>query len=131
MTAPNHSDQGGSRVVNASFAVVIALVGMFASYCFIDRHALIKELGSNASVPLWDSFRFARALVSAGFDANPSGRIFTFIASVLAGTVGYKETHAASRVAAWTERSAPVGGAVEVVADGTVLVEHHEPIEAT
>jgi hypothetical protein len=85
---------GRSRVLNACFSVVIALVGMFASYYFIDRHVLIGELGSDGRVPLWDSFRFARALVSAGFDANPSGRIFTLIAVVLAGVVGYKETSA-------------------------------------
>jgi hypothetical protein len=91
---------GRSRVLNACFAVGIALLGMFASYYFIDRHVLIKELDSKASLPLWDSFRFARALVGAGFDANPSGRIFTLIASVLAGIVGYKETHAAPRVTA-------------------------------
>jgi hypothetical protein len=89
---------GKSRVVNACFAVVIALVGMFASYYFIDRHALIRGLGSDAHVPLWDSFRFARALVSAGFGINPSGRIFTLIAAVLAGFVGYSETIAPTRV---------------------------------
>ncbi|MEY2522938.1 MAG: hypothetical protein QOJ66_1503 [Ilumatobacteraceae bacterium] len=85
---------GRSRVLNACFSVVIALVGMFASYYFIDRHVLIRELGSDARVPLWDSFRFARALISAGFDANPSGKLFTLIAAVLAGFVGYKETSA-------------------------------------
>ena len=85
---------GRSRVLNASFAVIIALVGMFASYYFIDRHALIRGLGSNGTVPLWDSLSFARALVSAGFDANPSGRVFTLIAVVFAGFVGYKETSA-------------------------------------
>ena len=85
---------GRSRVLNASFAVIIALVGMFASYYFIDRHALIRQLGSDATIPLWDSFRFARALVGAGFDANPSGRVFTLIATGFAGFVGYKETSA-------------------------------------
>jgi hypothetical protein len=85
---------GRSRVLNACFSVVIALVGMFASYYFIDRHVLVRELGSDARVPLWDSFRFARALISAGFDANPSGKLFTLIAAVLAGFVGYKETSA-------------------------------------
>jgi hypothetical protein len=88
---------GRSRVVNACFAVIIAVIGMFASYYFIDRHALIRGLGSDAHVPLWDSFRFARALVSAGFDINPSGRVFTLIAAVLAGFVGYKETIAPTR----------------------------------
>ena len=85
---------GRSRVLNACFSVVIALVGMFASYYFIDRHVLIGELGSDGRVPLWHSFRFARALISAGFDANPSGKLFTLIAAVLAGFVGYKETSA-------------------------------------
>jgi hypothetical protein len=85
---------GRSRVLNACFSVVIALVGMFASYYFIDRHVLVRALGSDARVPLWDSFRFARALISAGFDANPSGKLFTLIAAVLAGFVGYKETSA-------------------------------------
>jgi hypothetical protein len=85
---------GKSRVVNACFSVVIALVGMFASYYFIDRHVLVRELGSDGRVPLWDSFSFARALVSAGFDADPSGKLFTLIAAVLAGFVGYKETSA-------------------------------------
>ena len=83
---------GRSRVVNATFAVVIATVGMFAAYYFIDRHVLVKELGSNGRVPLWDSFMFARTLVSAGFDANPSGRVFTLVAAIFAGIVGYKET---------------------------------------
>ncbi|MGZ4770727.1 MAG: hypothetical protein ACXVLX_18835 [Ilumatobacteraceae bacterium] len=83
---------GRYKVVNACFAVIIALAGMFAAYYFIDRHVLIRELGSNGSVPLWDSFMFARALVSAGFDANPSGRAFTLVAAVFSGIVGYKET---------------------------------------
>jgi hypothetical protein len=83
---------GRSRVVNASFSVIIALVGMFAAYYFIDRHVLIGELGSNGRVPVWDSFMFARALVSSGFDANPSGRLFTLMAAIIAGIVGYKET---------------------------------------
>jgi hypothetical protein len=83
---------GGSRVVNACFAVIIATVGMFAAYYFIDRHMLIEELGSNGRVPIWHSFMFARQLVSAGFDINPTGRIFTLVAAVLAGIVGYKET---------------------------------------
>ncbi|MGZ4725947.1 MAG: hypothetical protein ACXV8L_17225, partial [Ilumatobacteraceae bacterium] len=56
---------GRYKVVNACFAVIIALAGMFAAYYFIDRHVLINELGSDGSVPLWDSFMFARALVSA------------------------------------------------------------------
>ena len=64
---------------------------------FIDRHILIEEFGSNGHVPLWHSFMFARELMSAGFDINPSGRIFTLIAAVLAGIVGYKETRAPSR----------------------------------
>jgi hypothetical protein len=85
---------GRSRVLNACFAVAIAVVGMFASYYFIDRHVLVRELGSAVRVPLWDSFGFARALISAGFDANPSGKLFTLIAAVLAGFVGYKETSA-------------------------------------
>jgi hypothetical protein len=85
---------GKSRVLNAFFSVVIALVGMFTSYYFIDRHILVGELGSDGRVPLWDSFRFARALVSAGFDADPSGKLFTLIAAGLAGFVGYKETSA-------------------------------------
>jgi hypothetical protein len=85
---------GASRVVNACFSVIISTVGMFAAYYFIDRHALIEVLGSDVRVPMWDSFLFARRLVSAGFDANPSGRVFTLIAAVLAGVVGYKETRA-------------------------------------
>jgi hypothetical protein len=88
---------GPSRVVNACFAVIIATVGMFAAYYFIDRQFLIRALGADGSVPIWDSFRFARALVSAGFDADPSGRVFTLIAAVLAGFVGYKETAARRR----------------------------------
>ena len=56
------------------------------------RGPLIEELGSNGSVPLWDSFTFARALVEAGFEANPSGRVFTLVAALFAGIVGYKET---------------------------------------
>ncbi len=83
---------GRSRVINALFAVVIATVGMFAAYYFIDRHFLIEEIGSAGRVPLWHSFGFARELVSAGFDANPTGRLFTLIAAVLAGIFGYKET---------------------------------------
>jgi hypothetical protein len=83
---------GRSRVVNAVIAVVIALVGMFASYYFIDRHILIKQLGSQARVPLWDSFKFARLLVKAGFDADGSQIVFTLIAVVLAGAVGYTRT---------------------------------------
>ena len=83
---------GRSRVVNACFSLIIAVVGMFSAYYFIDRHILIGELGSNGSVPLWDSFMFARVLVEAGFDANPSGRVFTLVAALFAGIVGYKET---------------------------------------
>ena len=51
-----------------------------------------ESLVRTLTVPLWDSFRFARALVSAGFDANPTGKLFTLIAAVLAGFVGYQET---------------------------------------
>ncbi len=71
---------------------MIAVVGMFAAYYFIDRHVLIGQLGANGRVPLWDSFMFARVLVDAGFDANPSGKAFTLVAAVFAGIVGYKET---------------------------------------
>jgi hypothetical protein len=67
---------------------------MFAACYFIDRHSLIEQIGSNGRVPLWHSFMFARELVSAGFDANPVGRLFTLVAAVLAGIVGYKETRA-------------------------------------
>jgi hypothetical protein len=86
---------GGSRAVNAVIAVVIASVGMLVSYYFIDRHFLVKELGSSASVPLWDSFQFARELVKAGFKADGSQVVFTLIAAAIAGFFGYKETRAA------------------------------------
>jgi uncharacterized SAM-binding protein YcdF (DUF218 family) len=76
---------GHSKVVNGIIAIVIAGLGMLGSYYFIDRHILVNQLGSEASIPLWDSFSFAKELIRAGFKAEQSQYVFTAIAVALAG----------------------------------------------
>lgn len=83
---------GRSKVVNGILGAVIALVGMIGSYYFIDRHILVEQLGSQASVPLWDSFSFAKELIKAGFQAEKSQYLFTIAAVALAGFSAFNST---------------------------------------
>ena len=61
------------------------------------RQAVSDLLSAQWAEPRVAAFMFARQLVSAGFEVNPSGRLFTLVAAVLAGIVGYKETRSPGR----------------------------------
>ncbi len=93
------SGSGHSKVVNATIAIVIAALGMVVSYYFIDRHILVNELGAEASIPLWESFSFAKELIKAGFKAEQSQYVLTVIAVVLAGGRAFTGTRSKPDVA--------------------------------
>jgi uncharacterized SAM-binding protein YcdF (DUF218 family) len=92
---------GHSKVVNGIMAIVIAGLGMLGSYYFIDRHILVNQLGADASIPLWDSFSFAKELIKAGLKAEQSQYVFTAIAVALAGFSAFTGTKSAPRLDAY------------------------------